>query len=304
MYMMSFRVILTVLLGIGPVVAHSAEPFRSSSSVVSVFATVTDAQRRLVPDLEQQDFEVLDNEKPQPLTLFVREQQPITVITLLDTSASMTGNLKFLRQAAREFTGRLLPDDQARIGAFNSDITFSPRFTSDPDELARAIEGLSCDGTTRLYDALLASLDHLRGVHGRRVILVFTDGEDTRSTASLKNVIERATIQDVMVYAIGLRPLGYVDAKKKASDRPDAGLKRLADETGGGYFELASKDDLVSTFGRVAQELHSQYVLGFEPPALDGRVHKLQVRLRQPGMTARARRSYVAAGAALAKNGL
>ena len=105
-----------------------------------------------------------------------------------------------------------------------------------------------------------------------------------------------------MVYAIGLNTSRYV-GRKKVTERPDAGLKRLADETGGGYFELESKNDLVPTFARVAQELHSQYVLGFEPSALDGRVHRLQIRLRPTGMTARARRSYVAQPMVSAKNG-
>ena len=300
---MSFKVALAISIVTSVGAVHAAEPtFKSGSRVVSVFATVSDAQRRLVPNLDQRDFEVVDNEIPQPLTLFVNDVQPITVITLLDTSASMTGNLKLLRQAAREFTSRLLPNDQARISSFNDNIEFSPRFTNDSAELGDAIQGLSCDGGTRVYDALLASLDQLQGIGGRRVILVFTDGNDNESKTSLKKVVERAAAQDVMVYAIGLGTQHYA-GKKKVNDRPDAGLKRLADETGGGYFELASTNDLVPTFVRVAQELHSQYVLGFEPPALDGHVHKLEIRLRGTGLTARARRSYVATGLTLAHNG-
>ncbi|MEO8678405.1 MAG: VWA domain-containing protein [Vicinamibacterales bacterium] len=282
------------MLAATPVAMHAAEPtFKSGSNVVSIFATVTDADRRLVPGLDQWDFEVIDNKTRQPLTLFAREQQPITVVTLLDTSASMTGTLRLLRHAAREFTGRLQPGDRAQIGGFNDLITFSPGFTGNRETLADAIEDLGCDGGTRLYDALLASLDQLRGVTGQRVILVFSDGEDTQSKASLKKVIERAVAQDVMVYAIGLHPQAYA-ANAKMGAKPGAGLKRVAGETGGGYFELGSKDDLVPTFARVAQELHSQYVLGFEPPALDGRVHKLHVRLRHAGMTARARGTYLA----------
>jgi Ca-activated chloride channel family protein len=298
---MSLGVVLTTALAAIPVATFAAEPtFKSGSNVVSIFATVTDGGRRLVSDLDQRDFEIVDNKTIQPLTLFVREQQPITVITLLDTSASMTGTLKLLRHAAHEFTGRLLPGDRAQIGGFNDLITFSPGFTDNRDALANAIAELSCDGGTRLYDALVASLDRLRGISGRRVILVFSDGEDTQSKTSLKTMIEKAVAQDVMVYAIGLHTPGYA-ANTKTGARADAGLKRVADETGGGYFELGSKDDLVPTFARVAQELHSQYVLGFEPPALDGRVHKLQVRLRDAGMTARARSTYLATATATAR---
>jgi VWFA-related protein len=77
--------------------------------------------------------------------------------------------------------------------------------------------------------------------------------------------------------------------------KPDGGLRKIADETGGGYFELTKTAELATTFTRVAQELHSQYVLGFTPTVLDGKVHKLSVRVKQPGMTARARKSYLAA---------
>ena len=279
-----------------PMVAHAAdETFRSSSNVVSIFATVKDAQRRLVPDLSQHDFEIVDNDRAQPLTEFFRDVQPITVVTLLDTSASMTGNLPVLRSAAVEFVTGLQPKDRALMGAFGDTVEFSREFTSDRAELTYAIETLNPDGTTRLYDAMLAGLDRLRGMDGRRVIVVFTDGEDTNSRANLGKVIERAAADEVMVYAIGLTTQRYVGKNgRKEYDKVDAGLKRVADETGGGYFELDSTADLTATFARVAEELHSQYVLGFEPAAFDGRTHKLQVRLKQPGMTARARRTYVA----------
>ena len=97
-----------------------------------------------------------------------------------------------------------------------------------------------------------------------------------------------------MVYAIGLES-NYFNGQRMVRSKPDRGLRKISDETGGGYFELEKTSDLAPTFSRVAQELHSQYVLGFAPTQLDGRVHKLMVRVKQPGMTARARRSYVAA---------
>jgi VWFA-related protein len=142
---------------------------------------------------------------------------------------------------------------------------------------------------------LAASLDELKGIEGRKVILVFTDGDDTEShNSSLGKVIDRARIDEVMIYAIGLESR-YFDGQRMVRSRPDSGLKKIADETGGGYFELTKTAELAPTFTRVAQELHSQYVLGFAPMVLDGKVHKLAVRMKQPGMTARARRSYLAA---------
>jgi VWFA-related protein len=96
-----------------------------------------------------------------------------------------------------------------------------------------------------------------------------------------------------MVYAIGLET-DYFNGVQRVRSRPDRGLKRLAEETGGGYYELKKTDELGPTFTRVAQELHSQYVIGFSPTQLDGKIHKLAVKLKQQGLTARARKSYLA----------
>ncbi len=268
--------------------------FRAGTQLVSLFATVTDAQKRLVPDLTKDDFEVLDDDRPQPLAFFQNEIQPITVVVMLDTSASMTGTIELLRQAAEQFLIRLLPADKGRVGAFNDKIQFSSRFTSDRDELVGDVKDLDYGNGTRLYDALGASLDELKGIEGRRVVLVFTDGDDTESSIGLGKVIDHARSEEVMVYAIGLES-NYFNGQRMVRTRPDRGLRKIADETGGGYFELQKTSELAPTFTRVAQELHSQYVLAFTPTSLDGKVHKLIVRTKQPGMTARARRSYLAA---------
>jgi VWFA-related protein len=107
------------------------------------------------------------------------------------------------------------------------------------------------------------------------------------------DVLDRARDEEVMIYAIGLES-EYFNGQRMVRTRPDRGLRRLAEETGGGYFELKKTDELAPTFTRVAQELHSQYTLGFTPATLDGKEHKLVVRMNKPGMTARARRTYIA----------
>jgi Ca-activated chloride channel family protein len=276
------------------VFAQQPPTFRSGTQVVSLFVTVADAQKRLVPGLTQDDFEVFDNDKPQPIVYFDNTVKPITVVVMLDTSASMTGTIALLREAAEQFVLRLLPQDKGRVGAFNDKIQFSSRFTSDRDELASDLKELDYGNGTKLYDALAASVDELKGIDGRRVVLVFTDGDDTESNIGLGTVIDRARAEEVMVYAIGLES-NYFNGQRMVRSKPDRGLRKLADETGGGYFELEKTSDLAPTFTRIAYELHSQYVLGFTPTALDGRVHKLSVRMKQPGLTARARRSYLAA---------
>ncbi|HEY8537027.1 MAG TPA: VWA domain-containing protein, partial [Vicinamibacterales bacterium] len=165
-------------------------------------------------------------------------------------------------------------------------------FTSNRDELAAALRELDFGNPTRLYDAIAESIEQLRRVQGRRVVLVFTDGEDTASRVRMRDVLAEARDQEVMIYAIGLESV-YFNGQRQVRTRPDRGLRRLADETGGGYFELKKTDELGSTFTRVAQELHSQYLLGFQP-ATDGKLHRIDVKVRRPGMTARARRTYQA----------
>jgi len=271
-----------------------APSFKAGTQVVSLFATVADAQRRLVSGLTQEEFEVLDNEKPQPIVFFQNDIQPITVVVMLDTSGSMTLTLDLLRQAAEQFIIRLLPADKGRVGAFNDKIQFSSRFSSDRDQLVTDVKNLDYGNGTRLWDAIGASLDELKGIEGRRVVLVFTDGDDTSSRIGLGAVVERARAEEVMIYAIGLES-NYFNGQSMVRTKPDGGLRKIADETGGGYFELKKSSELASTFTKVAQELHSQYVIGFTPTQLDNRVHKLTLKMKQPGMTARARRSYLAA---------
>jgi Ca-activated chloride channel family protein len=295
---MSIRPIVTVTIAAALLSASAlAQRIKVSTQTVPIYATVIDNQRRLVSDLTQADFEVYDNGKLQTLTNFVNEVTPFTAIVMLDTSGSMTLNMEFVKQAAEEFVIRLLPEDKAKVGAFNDKIQILPRdesFSNDRDRLIRYLkEGLDFGYPTRLWDAVDESIAHLEPVDGRRVVVVFTDGDDSASKLGVGDVMERAREKDIMVYAIGLQS-EYFNGQSRQRTRPDRRLKGLAEETGGGYFELTKKDDLGPTFTRVAQELHSQYVLGFSPASLDGKVHKLEVKVKRPGMTARGRKSYMA----------
>ena len=266
--------------------------FRSATRTVPVYATVTDAAGRLVPDLEQGDFEIWDNGKKVAISLFENSIQPITVVVMLDTSGSMTMNLDLLKQAATQFVIRLLPTDKARVGSFSDKIRVAPAgFTSDRDELVRILrDDIQYGNPTALWDAANVGMEALKDIEGRRVVLVFTDGADNWSRLDEGDILARARNEEFLIYAIGLRSR----LRGQGVTRPDAGLRKVAEETGGGYFELTRTDELNSTFTRVAAELHSQYVLGFTPLAVDGKVHKLEVRINRPGLVARARKSYVA----------
>jgi Ca-activated chloride channel family protein len=297
MHMLNRSLAATVALVSLSIVAAGAQSqkFRTGTDTVALYVTVTDGEKRLVPDLVQEDFEVYDNGRLQPITLFDNRPTPISVVVMLDTSGSMTLALDLVKQAAEQFLMRLLPEDQGRVGAFNDKIEFHPEleFTSDRDRLIRSLKELDFGYPTRLYDAVDQSLAHLSAIEGRKVVLVFTDGEDTASRAGSGSVLERARADEAMVYSIGLENV-YFNGQQRVRTSPDRGLRRLSDETGGGFFLLKKTDELGSTFTRVAQELHSQYLIGFAPASPDGKVHKLEVKVKRPGMTARSRKSYVA----------
>ena len=267
--------------------------FQSTTDIVPLYVTVTDRNDRLVANLSKEDFEVYDDEAKQDIVLFLNEVQPITVVVMLDTSFSMAGKLNLLKAGAEQFLIRMLPADRGRVGAFNDKIQISAEFTSDRDDLINELQLLDFGNPTRLYDAIAAGVNELLGIDGRRVVLIFTDGDDTSSQSDWKEVLEVARNKEVMIYAIGLRA-EFFNGRRTVRSRPDRNLRRFAQETGGGYFELQENDELGSTFTRVAQELHSQYLIGFSPIELDGKVHELSVRVRNQNMTARARRSYVA----------
>ena len=288
---------LTVLLTVAPVAAQQPQTpiFRSGTEVVDLYVTATDRNGRLVPDLLQEDFVVLDEGAVQEIVLFENEVRPITVVVMLDTSASMTPSLDLLMAGAEQFIIRMLPDDRGKVGAFNDKIQILPdiEFTGDRDLLIRELDRLQFGNPTRLYDAIGASIDSLEGVEGRKVVLVFTDGEDTQHQIGWRDVLEKARAAEVMIYTIGLES-DYFNGLRQVRSKPDGRLKTFAEETGGGYFELKDSDELGPTFTRVAQELHSQYVIGFAPAIRDGKLHELELLIQRPGMTARARRSYMA----------
>jgi Ca-activated chloride channel family protein len=296
------------------VVAAQQPVFRAGSDAVRVFVTVTDGNGRLVTTLTQGDFEVRDNGKPQPITVFDNSPQPIRLVVMLDVSGSMVGNLPLLRAATQQLVARLRPDDRARIGAFGQDVILGDSFTHDAEALLSSLpDRIAPDAPTPLWRAIDRALDAFKGEGEERpVVLVLSDGKDSGPTSfrqryvSQGEVIDRARADDVMIYAIGMRsrsgqrPMqpgigaGGLQAALMA-DWPDPGLARAAEESGGGYTEIRFGQDLAAAFARVADELHSQYLVGYAPPKRDGKVHDIDVRLSMRGLKARARKSYVAA---------
>lgn len=284
--------------------------FRGAAETVPVHVTVLDKSGRLVTDLTRDDFEVRDNGRVQPITVFDNSPQPIRLIVMLDVSGSMTGNVALLRNASREVISKIDDNDLVRIGTFGKDITFSPAFTNDAAALLAALpETIPPDAGTPMWSGLDRAMTEFHSLDGRRVILLLTDGRDTGPVKwghdphfSFQSVLDRAQREGFMFYVVAMESRGKPTVPipggslgdHLVANRPDPNLPRLARESGGGYFEIGLRDDLGAAFARVVEELRRQYLLGYKPPQLDGRMHEIGVSVRKPDMEPRARKQYLA----------
>jgi VWFA-related protein len=270
-----------------------------------VYATVRDRDTRLVPDLARDEFTITDNGKVQEIAQFSNAPAPFSVVVMLDRSGSMFAYQVAIRDAASAFVRQLRPDDHARIGSFgdyagNRVVIKPSTFTSGKGELLDILSTpIGLGNTSPVFISIDQSINALSQRTDRRVVLIFSDGYDEAAPSLMavkqKDLIERARQADVMVYAIGfVRVDDRRDGKPPKITPPNAVLRQLADETGGGYFELRDTANLTALFTRVADELHRQYWLGFAPQVLDGKVHAIQVRVKNKDLVVRARQSYLA----------
>jgi VWFA-related protein len=299
--MRRFALVLALTAAVpGAALTLDQQVFRGRLDNVPVYTTVTDRAGRLVTDLTRDDFQVFDNGKLQPITTFDNTPQPIRLIVMLDVSGSMVPNLRLMQLACDQLFKQLRPDDRVKIGTFGNDVTISPSFTNDFAILRASVPtSISPTAPTPLYRALDAAMSAFGDGQGRRVVLVLSDGIDSRTFSfreklmTVIEVIDRAQREDIMMYGIGLRGAatlggGGFDASVSAE------LPRLAADTGGGFFEILPRDDLGAAFARVADELHRQYLIGFVAPAADGKVHKLEVKMKSSEHKPRARKTYQA----------
>jgi VWFA-related protein len=261
--------------------------FKTSVETVSIYATVSEADGRLVTDLPRESFTVLDNGRPREITLFSNETQPITVVILLDMSGSMFSRFARLRSSTLSFVDALGPSDRAQIGSFGVEVAISPHLTGDKEILRRVLRNeLWPLGGTPIWNAVDAAMTALSGEQGRRVVLTITDGRNLchfRRCLKPDEIERRAVREGFMIYAIGMDGTGL-----------EGEIMKIAEETGGGHFALPVGADLTSTFARVADELRRQYLIGFAPDVLDGKLHRIEVTVNKPGMKVRARRNYLA----------
>ncbi|HVQ41983.1 MAG TPA: VWA domain-containing protein [Vicinamibacterales bacterium] len=281
---------LTVL-GLAAIVAALPQQiFRSGVNTVEIYATVVDRDGRHVPDLTKDDFQIYDDTKPVKVDVFAAGTQPITMALMVDESPSVSRVADRIESAVKEFSKHFLPGDRATIGAFSHIVRLDPKLSEKPGDLISMVLGgrPRFPSGTALWDAVDDARNALKGESGRRVVLLLTDADENCSLSDPGEVALRIEREGTMVYAIGVRGNTGLPARD---------LQRLSRLSGGYYFELRRDDDLTSTLARVADELHRQYVIGFSPATLDGQRHVLAVTSKRPGLTIRARQTYIAAPA-------
>ena len=299
------RPAVLVLLALGTVasgVQAQRGTFRAGVDLVTLSVTVTGPNGRYISDLEAGDFTILEDGKKQDISIFERANSPLAVSLLIDSSGSMFRQMALAQRAASEFVARLRPGDVAEIVDFDRRVQVLQPFTNDRAALERAIQQVVARGSTSMFNAIYIALrehsvlakpagDEIR----RDVIVVLSDGDDTSSLVTHDHLLDGAKRAQSVIYAIGL---GVGDPRlRRGSTPPEYALRSLAHETGGRLFLPKTADALSGIYREIADELASQYVLGYVSNNVSARPgwRTLSARVGRPELHARSRPGYYAA---------
>ena len=255
--------------------------------VVQVTAVVTDDAGRFVPGLKMEDFRVLDDDRPQTLTNFASENIPLELVAAVDMSSSMTDALPLVKASATRFLAALQAGDQVTVLGFNDNIVTLARRSTDQAARAKAVARLAAWGGTALYDVIIRAADLLGRQSGRRAMIVFTDGDDQSSHASMDAVIKRAEASDATVYMIG-------QGRALEARNLQQLMRHLTSVSGGRAFFSDQTSKLEGAFHEILDDLRHQYLLAYAPPdgARDGEWHRLRVEVQGHKYSVRARQGY------------
>jgi len=226
--------------------------------VVQVTVTVSDGHGRFVRNLPRSAFHVSEDGKPQGITHFTSEDVPLEIVVAIDISGSMSPAMPKLKRAVKGFLADVPNQDLVTLMGFNDSIFTLTRKTGDVSERAKAVDRLAPWGSTALYDVILRGVEMLGRQTGRKALIVFTDGEDQGSHATINDVERRLQSSDVTLYMIGQGRGVTMDALKRI-------MERLANPTGGRALFTDSIDELHESFADLLDELSNQYLLGYEP---------------------------------------
>lgn len=261
--------------------------FGSSIEIINLTVTVTDAQGRLIAGLDREAFSVYEDGVKQELALFNKDRLPLSVVLLMDASASMDDKVGAAKSAAKRFVSTLVPEDRAKVVSFNNRIDVLQDFTNDKPALTAGIDRLLPAGSTALHNAFYISIkdlqkEKLAGAGARRqAIILLSDGENTSSIVTDEQVIDLARKAEISIYSIRLTSDYEGDKGRAAFSQATHLLTVLARETGGQAFFPAQIQELDSVYDRIAEEMRTQYSLGYVPTnqKKDGRYRRIVVRV-------------------------
>jgi VWFA-related protein len=299
--------IFVVCLGVtARALPQDQDTLKVSVDLVNVPFTVTDRHGRFVSGLTAKDFAVEEDGRRQEIRNFARENElPLTLAMLIDTSPSVRPVFDEEKATANAFLESILRSkDLALVIGFDRSVTLVQDYTENIKLLRRAIDDLETGGGTSVYDAVyLACKEKLGGEAGRKAIILISDGEDTTSKVKFNEALVSALQSDTIIYAIsnsvrgGLFPYGRRGGRGGFGSGDVGTLRKFSTETGGATFVLNNQNTFAKIFDQIAQELRSQYSLGYNSTntARDGKFRQIKIVPRDSSYTVRARRGYYAA---------
>ena len=288
---------------------------RVGVNLVNLYATVRDKNKRILPDLAKEDFQVLEDGQAQAVEFFTREVNlPLTFGILVDTSGSQRRVLPIEQDAAERFLGRVLrPKDLAFVFSFDLNVDLLSDFTGERRELMAAIHRARINAPntppmvqgpvaqrptgTKMYDAIyLACKEKLAGEAGRKALILLTDAMDFGSDVSLEEALETAQRTDTVIHIIGVADYAFYGGRGFGGYSGEGYAKKLAEQTGGRSIFVNNEKDLEKAFDQISEELRTQYVLGYYPTnrARDGKFRKIEVKIARGDTKVLARRGYYA----------
>ena len=277
-------------LGQDPAPAGSQEParpqFSTESDLVVLHVNVFDRRGDAVPQLTRDVFHVVEDGKPQAITVFTGESSPVAVGLVVDNSSSMLTRRAMVLAGLKAFAESSQPEDQAFTIVFNEDVRRalpgSVNFTNNPTLLQASVNAAPAGGKTALHDAVIAGLDHLATAERqKRVLVVLTDGEDNASRHSEDEMLRRVDQSDALIYTVSTAQLDAGVGNERL-------LRKLARASGGSAYTPKAERDVVEAFSNIAGKVRQGYTLGYVPTnsAHDGTYRHLIVRVLIPGQRA------------------
>jgi Ca-activated chloride channel homolog len=271
---------------------YSGVTFTGGTELVVLHTTVVDKDDHVITDLTQDDFKVFEDDVPQQIVRFVREDVPVSLGILVDNSGSMRDKRQTVNVAALDFVKASNPEDEAFIVNFNDEAFLDSPFTKSQDRMQDALQRIDSRGGTALYDAASMSLDYLQeeGKHDKKVLLIISDGEDNASRGTLEKLVRRLQETDTIIYAVGL----LSEEDRRSAKRAQRAIRNITRATGGAAYFPENTDDVHELTQQIAHAIRNQYIIMYKPDenkqpgfrrvrvALLGRARKYDVRHR-PG---------------------